>query len=67
MSFKAIISNLIHGKFDRGNCALSDIYAAMLSFGWLAYLKVGGASWVCGEEWDEAVGGSTFSVNDAPN
>ena len=27
---KAIISNLIHGKFDRGNCALSDVYAAML-------------------------------------
>ena len=33
---------MIYGQFDTGNCALSDIYAAMLhislSFGWLAYL-----------------------------
>ena len=45
VSFNAIISNLMYGEFDRGNCALSDIYAAMLhaslSFGWLAYLEVG--------------------------
>ena len=58
-------------EFDRGNCALSDIYAAMLhvslSFGWLAYLEVGGGSWICGREQVEAVGGSTFSVNGAPN
>ena len=30
MSFKGIISNLMYGEFDRENCALSDIYAAML-------------------------------------
>ena len=58
-------------EFDRGNCALSDIYAAMLhvslSFGWLAYLEVGEGSWNCGREEVEAVGGSTFSVNGAPN
>ena len=45
VSFKAIISNLMYGEFDRGNCVLSDIYAALLhvslSFGWLAYLEVG--------------------------
>ena len=41
--FKAIISNLMYEEFEKGNCALSDIYAAMLhvslSFGWLAYLQ----------------------------
>ena len=30
VSFKAIISNLMSGEFDRGNFALSDIYAGML-------------------------------------
>ena len=29
-AFKAIISNLIYGEFERGNCGLSEIYAAML-------------------------------------
>ena len=71
VSFKAIISDLMYGEFDRGNCVLSDIYAAMLhvslSFGWLAYLEVGGGSWICGREQVEAVGGSTFSVNGIPN
>ena len=38
-----------------------------LSFGWLAYLEVGEGSWNCGREKVEAVGGSTFSVNGAPN
>ena len=61
----------MYGEFDRGNCVLSDIYAAMLdvslSFGWLAYLEVGGGSWICEREQVEAVGGSTFSVNGAPN
>ena len=28
--FKAIISNLMYEEFEKGNCALSDIYAAML-------------------------------------
>ena len=28
VSFKAIVSNLIYGEFDRRNCALSDIDAA---------------------------------------
>ena len=69
MSLK--ISNLMYGEFDTGNCVLSDIYAAMLhvslSFGWLAYLEVGEGSWNCGREEVEAVGGSTFSVNGAPN
>ena len=41
--FKAIISNLMYEEFEKGNCELSDIYAAMLhvslSFGWLAYLQ----------------------------
>ena len=41
--FKAIISNLMYEEFEKGNCVLSDIYAAMLhvslSFGWLAYLQ----------------------------
>ena len=41
--FKAIISNLMYEELEKGNCALSDIYAAMLhvslSFGWLAYLQ----------------------------
>ena len=58
------MSNLMYGEFDRGNRALSDIYAAMLhvslSFGWLAYLEVGGGSWICAWEQVEAVGGSTF-------
>ena len=71
VSFKAIISNLMYGEFDRGNCALSDIYAAMLhvrlSFGWLTYLEVGGGNWICAKEQVEAVGGSTFSVNGVPN
>ena len=35
-------------KFDGGNCAVSDIYAAMLhvslSSGWLVCLEVGGGS-----------------------
>ena len=67
-------------EFDRGNCALSDvyiyiyiyiyIYAAMLrvslSFSWF-YLEVGGGSWICGKEQVEAVSGSTFKVNGAPN
>ena len=61
----------MYGEFDRGNCALSDIYAAMwnvsLSFGWLAYLEVGGSSWICVREQVGALGGSTFSVNGAPN
>ena len=30
VSFKAIMSNLMYGEFDRENFALSDIYAAML-------------------------------------
>ena len=71
LSLKAIISNLMYGEFDRGNCALSDIYAAMLhvslSFGRLAYLEVGAGSWICGREQVKAVGGSIFSVNDTPN
>ena len=33
----------MYEEFEKGNCALSDIYAAMLhvslSFGWLAYLQ----------------------------
>ena len=61
----------MYGEFDRGNCALSDIYAAMLhvtlSFGWLAYLEDGGGSWICAREQVEAVGGFTFSVNGASN
>ena len=65
------ISNLMYGEFDTGNCVLSDIYAAMLhvslSFGWLAYLEVGEGNWNCGREKVETVGGSTFSVNGAPN
>ena len=71
VSFKAIISNLMYGEFDRGNCALSDIYAVMLhesfGFGWLAYLEDGGGSLICVREQVEAAGGSTFSVNGAPN
>ena len=78
VSFKAIISNLMCMEFDRGNCVLSDIYiyiyiyiyAAMLrvslSFSWF-YLEVGGGIWICGKEQVEAVGGSTFKVNGAPN
>ena len=70
-SFKAIISNLMYGEFDRGNFVLSDIYPAMLhlslSLGWLAYLEVGGGSWIRAREQAEAVGGSTFSVNGVPN
>ena len=70
-SFKALISNLMYTEFDRGNCELFDIYAAMLhvslSFGWLAYLEVRGGSWICGMEQVEAVDGSNFSVNGAPN
>ena len=70
-SFKAIISNMMYGEFDTGNCVLSDIYAAMLhvslSFGWLACLEVGEGSWNCGREKVEAIGGSTFSANGAPN
>ena len=71
VSSKAIISNLMYGEFDRGNCALSDIYAAMLhvslGFGWLAYLEDGGGSWICAREQVEAAGGSTVTVNGAPN
>ena len=71
VSFKAIISNFMYREFDRGNCVLSDIYAAMLhlslSFGWLAYLEDGGDSWICAKEQVEALGGPTFSVNGAPN
>ena len=69
VSFKAIISNLMYGEFDRGTCAPSDIYAAMLhvslSVGWLAHLEVGGASWICARGQVETVGGSTSSVNSA--
>ena len=58
-------------EFDRGNYELSDMYAAMLhvsfSFGWLAYLDVRGDSWICEREQVEAVDGSNFSVNGAPN
>ena len=47
------------------------IYAAMLyvslSFSWLGYLEVEGLSWICGREQVEAVDGSTFKVNGAPN
>ena len=61
----------MYGEFDRGNCALSDIYVAMLheslSFSWLAHLEVGGCSWIYVREQVEAVGGSTFSVNGASN
>ena len=36
----------MYGEFDAVNCALSDICAAMLhvklSFGWLAYQRLGG-------------------------
>ena len=71
VSSKAIISNLMYGEFDRGNWALSDIYAAMLhaslGFGWLAYLEDGGGSWICAREQVEAAGGSTVTVNGAPN
>ena len=38
-----------------------------LSFSWLAYLEVGGGRWICGKEQVEAVDGSIFKVNDAPN
>ena len=37
-----------------------------LSFSWF-YLEVGGGIWICGKEQVEAVGGSTFKVNGAPN
>ena len=51
VSFKAIMSNLMYGEFDRENFALSDIYAAMLhvslKFGKLAYLEVRGGGWIC--------------------
>ena len=71
VSFKAIISDLMYGEFDRGHSALSDTYAAMLhvslGFGWLAYLEDGGGSWICAREQVEAAGGSTVSVNGAPN
>ena len=47
------------------------IYAAMLyvslSFSCLGYLEVEGLSWICGREQAEAVDGSTFKVNGAPN
>ena len=70
VSFEAIISNLMYGEFDRRNCVLSDIYAAMphvsLRFGWLVYLEVGGGSWICARKQIEAFGGSTFSVNGTP-
>ena len=50
--FKAIISDLMYEEFEKGNCALSDIYAAMLyvslSFGWLAYLQFEKGSLICG-------------------
>ena len=78
VSFKAIISNLMSGEFDRGNCALSDIYIYIyihtymqlvsLSFGWLAYVEFGeGGSWICGRKQVQVVDGSTFKVNGAPN
>ena len=71
VSCKAIISNLMYGEFDRGNCALSDIYTAILhvslGFGWLAYLEDGGGSGICAREQVEAAGGSTVSVNGAPD
>ena len=38
-----------------------------LSFGRLVYLEVRGGSLICGREQFEAVGGSTFKVNGAPN
>ena len=43
-AFKAIISNLIYGEFERGNCGLSEIYAAMLHVSfefWLVGLSRG--------------------------
>ena len=71
VSFKAVISNLMYVEFDRGNCALSDIYVAMLhlslGFGWLAYLEDGGGSWICANEQVEAADVSTFSANGALN
>ena len=61
----------MNGEFDRRNFALSDICAAMLhvrlDFGWLTYLEDGGGSWICAREQVEAAGGSTCSVNGAPN
>ena len=51
--------------------AYAYVYAAMLhvslGFGWLAYLEDGGGSWICAREQVEAAGGSTVSVNGAPN
>ena len=44
VAFKAIISNLIYGEFERGNCGLSEIYAAMLHVSfefWLVGLSRG--------------------------
>ena len=42
----------MYEEFEKGNCALSDIYAAMLyvslSFGWLAYLQFEKGSLICG-------------------
>ena len=38
-----------------------------LSFSCLGYLEVEGLSWICGREQAEAVDGSTFKVNGAPN
>ena len=58
-------------EFEKRNFALSDINAAMMhvsvSFGWLAYLQIGGGSQICGLEQADTVGWSTVSVNGALN